>query len=182
MDKELEKTLADINERLRNPDSVPLKNLREWMNSPWLEVQTTAFHLLFEHSHRLEQLPALNEISDFFLRYLERGLRGNSHGEPKGRYVTGHSLRAWFQRLWRQEPRPEQTLCAIRDLLARLVRLRDDAINDAIITAILEHLFQNQSIVDFFSSWRQDPDLAPAFVEALDLSSSGKADSHDRRP
>ncbi len=47
-------------------------------------------------------------------------------------------------------------------------------LTDTILTATLEHLFQNPEIVRFFSEWKKDVSLRPIYAEAQYLANGYK--------
>ena len=164
-----EHSLLDQDLLLSQDRKVPLDAVRAWMASDSLEVQGRVYALLTEQPGRLE-MPPVEEREDFYLRYLEACLRDDSEGDyALGRYQAGRSAGSWFERLWRERPATEWALQKLRDLLARLSAADDAGVRDAVMTTVLEHLFQNPAIADFFGEWSRDPALAPVYSEALTL-------------
>jgi hypothetical protein len=160
----------EIESLLESGVSIPREKVRLWMNLPDLNVQGLVFAFLFEYPERLEGSIGDEETNTFFLRYLEQCLRDPAGGKyTRGRYMAGHSLRAWFQRLWKRRPDTEPTLISIRDMLSRLCREGGEATRDAVITSALEHLFVNADVVVFFQSWKNDPLLTKIYEEAIFL-------------
>lgn len=171
MNDELVNILHDRKILLDKNEPISVQQVYEWMHSPYLEVQGSVFSLLFERPECLE-LPPVEEINEFQLKYLEQCLRDNSEGVyVHSRYMAAHTIRAWFQRLWVQKPKPENILEDIQDMLARLCQEGDVSLNDAVVTAVLEHLFESSAICDFFSNWKNSPNLAETYNEAVFLSS-----------
>jgi hypothetical protein len=169
---DIEGVLREIELLLESGVSIPAEKVRLWMNFPDLNGQGLVFDLLFEHPERLEGSIGDEETNSFFLRYLEQCLRDPVSGKyAHGRHMAGHSLRAWFQRLWNRTPDTEQTLISIRDTLSRVCREGSEATRDAVITSILEHLFVNADVVVFFQSWKDDPHLTEIYKEAIFLAS-----------
>jgi hypothetical protein len=171
MNEEATKIVNEMKTFLDQQQLIPASKVREWVNAPDREVQGALFDLLFEHSESIEPLPA-EEKNNFFLTYLERCLREDVQGQyVEGRYAAGHSVRAWFQRQWIERQVNKHTLEEIRNMLARLCREGNAELADAIITAILEHLFSNPEIAGFFDEWKNDHALSSIYQEALSLSS-----------
>jgi len=159
--------------------NTPLRRevLLEWMRSPCVDVQSVAFAVLFDPPAGTEP-PDTETVNQFFLDYLARRLRdGTGTSRTPGRFLAAQLIRAWFQRLWRTGLRPEDLLARIRDLLGRLLRSGDEQVHDAVLLGVLEHLFVEPSIVEFFSGWRQDPALRPVFLEALALTDADRLPS-----
>ncbi|WP_448545339.1 hypothetical protein [Roseiflexus sp.] len=163
----------DIASLLRSGVSIPAETVRLWMNLPDLNVQGLAFGLLFDHLEKVEGSMSDEERDAFFLRYLEQCLRDPADGEyAYERYMAGDALRAWFQRLWKRRPDTEHTLISIREMLRRACLEGDAATRDAVITAVLEHLFVNADVAAFFRSWERDARLREIYKEAIYLASS----------
>ena len=55
---------------------------------------------------------------------------------------------------------PGAHLVDLRDLLARQVLRRDQAVTEAILLTVLEHLFTDPDVVAFFADWKAHSDLA----------------------
>lgn len=159
-------------------EGIPLRRevLLDWMQSPCVDVQSVAFAILFDPPAGAV-IPDAQTINQFFLDYLDRRLRDRGHSShTPSQYLAGHLVRAWFERLWRTDPRPENLLAQIRDLLGRLLLNGDERVYDAVALGVLEHLFAEPSIVEFFSSWQHDPALRTAFLEAVELAHTDRPD------
>lgn len=162
----------EIESLLESGVSIHHEKVRIWMNLPDLNVQGLVFDLLFECPERLEGSIDEEETTAFFLRYLGQCLSDPVVGKyAHGRHMAGHSLRAWFQRLWKRRPNTEHPLILIRDMLSRLCREGSEATRDAVTTSVLEHLFVNADVVAFFQSWKHDPRLNGIYTEAISLAS-----------
>jgi hypothetical protein len=166
----MRRELASVEEAVRRQQPIPADQVRDWMRSPYLEVNGAAFQLLFDHPQRL---PALTdeERDRFFLAHLVRSIREDKPSTwVPGRYLAGHTLRAWFQRLWRDRDRNRGQLLVVRDALGELAREGGD-LRDVVVTSVLEHLFQDPEIAEFFAPWaQQDARLRSAYDEGLLLS------------
>lgn len=150
--------------------------LLDWMRPPCIDVRSVAFAVLFDPPIGV-QLPDAHIVNEFFLDYLGQLLSEDAsmHRTPS-RYLAGQLIRAWFQRLWRTDPRPESHLAQIRDLLGRLLLSRDERVYDAVLLGALEHLFVEPSIVEFFRGWRQDSAFRAVFLEVLELAAVEQPD------
>jgi hypothetical protein len=148
---------------------VPLETLRTWMNSPRLSAQSAAFDVLFEHPEYVDA-PSEAETTSFYLRYFTRALQEDpaSQGLP-GPYVMAHSMRAWFERLWRQRPVSEAALLRLRESIADLVRSGNERTRDVLIIGFLEHVLGKADQAAFFAAWEADPILGEVYKTALEL-------------
>jgi hypothetical protein len=110
----------------------------------------------------------------FTLRYYERCLREDPDGDwSDSRYSAGWDLVNWFAILWRDNDIPKRSLNEIKDMLARLYTEGDDELRTCIVTATLEHLFEQEPIRKFFDDWKSDPVLALAYSEAIQWREGG---------
>jgi hypothetical protein len=48
-----------------------------------------------------------------------------------------------------------------------LYKAGDAGVRDALLNAVLEHLFENRELADFFKDWLDDPALAEVYRDAL---------------
>lgn len=179
MDDTSLKVLAAVKAAIADDQPIPARIALEWMASSCLNIQGAIFYMLYERPNLVSDLngeitPQARRL--FYLKFLERCLRENKQGEYiAGRYVTGHTLQAWFRQLWKEKQENEATLEKIRDMLANLGREGDYGLNDAIVTSILEHLFVDRGIREFFRIWDNDPALSMIYQQSLMLSSSMEA-------
>ena len=169
---EEDRVQREIVSLLESGVSILPEKVRHWMNLPDLNVQALVFDLLFEYPERLEGSIDEEETTAFFLKYLGQCLRDPVDGKyAHGRHMAGHSLRAWFQRLWKRRPNTEHHLILIRDMLSQLCREGSEATRDAVTISVLEHLFVNADVVTFFQSWKHDPRLTGIYTESISLAS-----------
>lgn len=146
-----------------------LEQVHAWMASDCRDAQGYLWYCFFEHPGRLKVLET-SEIVAFGSRYLERCVIENSETlYADGRFSACDMLRAWFQRAWSEREGQTSTLVALRDLLARLCCRDDEQITDVVMTAVLEHLFIQPEIREFFRAWEQEPMLANIYRDALTL-------------
>jgi len=164
---------AEIEYLLRQNVTISKSNVLIWMNSPDREIQGMAYNLLFEYSHRLDVPLEEETVNTFFINYLEQCMRDPIDSEhTHSRYMAGHALRAWFQQLWKKRNESAHVLARIREMLERICIEGDISTKDAIITSILEHLFVNSEIVEYFKEWNENTKLAKTYKEAVDLATT----------
>src|ERR1041385_7559718 len=112
--------LAQIQEILDSGGTIDAARIREWMRSPSVTVGWAAVDLLLSFADRVSGLPE-RERNEFVLDHLSREIQAH-HRDSRlpGPYVTGHSLRAWFERLWSTAIRDEDLLTELRQRLGGL--------------------------------------------------------------
>jgi len=169
MDSPLEQVTREIMAQdLEKPLSCEL--VREWMKCSDMEVMGAVFKLIHEpeHYNRIKPPLTLDDYLTFHLKYYERCLRESPDGVwCDSRYIAAHSLVAWFKGLWKDNNVSRDALKDLKSLLARLYLGGDEELKVAIITGVLEHLFSDSTIVEFFTDWKDDPQLKAAYFEAL---------------
>ncbi|HEX3153154.1 MAG TPA: hypothetical protein VHV32_00955 [Candidatus Angelobacter sp.] len=164
--------LAHVLAQFESDAAVSCEQIREWMHSSSLEVRWLAADLMLQHPDRVIGL-SNQERDTLILKHLVQEIfAGRSDPKLPGSYLAGHSLRAWFERLWQHRSENEEVLRQLRTELADIAINGSERARDAVITAVLEHLFSQSSIVHFFSLWRDDKRLAAVYDEALRLSQS----------
>ena len=107
------RVIAQIQQILDFGGSIGAARIREWMGSPSAEVRWAALDLLLDRADRVDGLSD-RERNAFVLDHLDREIRAH-HEDPRlpGPYVSGHSLRAWFERLWSAAPRNDELLAEL---------------------------------------------------------------------
>lgn len=79
-------------------------------------------------------------------------------------------LRALFHIFWERPAKWADPLKRLKGGLGILVSKWPEPDADLVVTVVLEHLFELDSIRDFFSDWLASPNLKPVFLEAINLS------------
>jgi hypothetical protein len=106
--------------------------------------------------------------------YYERCLKEDPDSKwADSRHSAGTTLVNVFASLWKDSSVPREVLKELKTWLGRLYAEGDEGIRTCIVTATLEHLFEQQDIREFFSDWRNDPVLTIAHKEASKWYSGG---------
>jgi len=148
-------------------DTVQLEDVRRWMKSDDIEILGFTSAIIDEARLRIEPPLTPNEYKSFVIHYYERCLKENPDGEwSDSRYSAGATLVNIFASLWRDSAVPREIIAELKDWLGRLYLEGDEALRTCIVTATLEHLFEQKSIREFFSDWKQNPALAIAHRDA----------------
>jgi hypothetical protein len=173
----MSETLQDIIDRLwmapddaewsPKTDVVSLTDIRRWFSSTDVEIQGFAHDLIDGGRFRIEPSISVNEYKDFVMEYYERCILENPDGEwSDSRYSAGSTLVNIFAALWRDSSVSREILQELKAWLGRLYKANGAEIRTCLVTATLEHLFEQKDIRDFFSDWKNDPALAIAHKEA----------------
>jgi hypothetical protein len=145
--------------------AVPASEVRLWMSSSDPEVLGATYSLLMNEKLAQRVTPSLSfdEVFAFLLRYYEFCLREDPHGERiDGRFTAGSDFVRVFVSYW-DERLDKKYFEEMKSLLRRLYLEGPVELQDSIEQAIVEHLFEREDIRDFFSDWRDDPRLKPAY-------------------
>jgi hypothetical protein len=148
-------------------DTVSLTDVSHWFKSDDIEVLGFMSALIHDARFRIEPSLPQNEYKDFVMHYYGRCLKEDPKGEwAESRYSAGATLVNVFAGLWRDSRVPREVVKELKAWLGRLYTEGDESIRTCIITATLEHLFEQKDIRDFFSDWKKDPVLVIAHKEA----------------
>jgi hypothetical protein len=148
-------------------DTVSLSDVRRWFKNDDIEVLGFTEALIHDARFHIEPPLAPTEYKAFVTDYLERCLKEDPKSTwADSRYSAGATLVNVFASLWRDSSVPRDVLKELKDWLGRLYVEGDESIRTCIVTATLEHLFEQKDIREFFSDWNKDPVLAIAHKEA----------------
>lgn len=166
---ERDTVLEDIVRYLETAESesspIPDSQVRSWMSSDNPEVLGATASLLMQSKlvQRITPSLSFNEVFSFFLRYYEFCLKNDPHGEwVDNRFTAGCDLVSSFVSLW-DEGRDQKYFRDMKSMLARLYIEGSGDLKHSIEQGVVEHLFERRNIQEFFSDWRDDPRLRPAY-------------------
>jgi hypothetical protein len=147
-------------------DAVRLDDVRRWSKSDDIEVLGFTSALVHDARFRIEPPLMPNEYKGFVTHYYERCLKEDPKGEwADSRYSAGTTLVNIFGSLWRDSAVPRDIVRELKDWLGRLYAEGDQSLRTCIVTATLEHLFEQKDIREFFSDWKKEPVWAVAHQE-----------------
>ena len=148
-------------------DAVSLSDVRQWFKNDDIEVLGFTNALIHDARFRIQPPLTPSEYRSFVTHYLERCLKEDPKSEwADSRYSAGTTLVNVFASLWRDSRVPRDVLKELKVWLGRLYLEGDESIRTCIVTATLEHLFEQKDIREFFSDWKKDPVLTIAHKEA----------------
>jgi hypothetical protein len=170
-----QETIAAIRSAFSGSDSgkaseIAKSRVLEWMRSPDLEVRGALYSMISNSERASHVKPAL-EFDDYYgfvLDYLEQCIEHNPDGEwADSRYLAGHQLVAWIVDFWNNKSVPRTRLAEIKRRLGDLYRRGDEDVRDGVLNGVLEHLFENRQLANYFKDWESDPVLARVYSDAL---------------
>lgn len=147
--------------------------LDEWMKNDDIEVQGAIYNILMDPNlyDCVSEKYDFYEYMDYILKYYSRCINENPNGEwSDSRYTAGWDLASWFKSLWGDKKHGEIAVKRIKHLLRKLYIGGDMEVRECIITAVLEHLFEEGGIKAYFVDWRDDEILQSAYSEAIEYS------------
>ena len=165
--------LQEIIKQLKAPaperQSVPRSRVLEWMKSEDADTlgATYVFLSKAQHTHRVVPLLEFDPVFAFTLRYYEFCLKTNPESKwANSAYSAGADLVGWFVWMW-DEGRDKRYFETIKSRLAELYISGSPERKKCIEQAIIEHLFERKPIRKFFSDWKANPQLQPAYEEGM---------------
>jgi hypothetical protein len=153
-----------------NVHDVPKAQVLAWMESPDLDVRGALYSVIADADLVTRVKPALgfDDCFDFVVSYLEQCMVEDPKSEwADSRYSAGRQLVTWIIHFWESKEIPREKLLEIKGRLAALYTEGDEDTQDALVNAVLEHLFEKQELVAFFEDWKDDRNLAKAYGDAL---------------
>ena len=161
----------DIDVEHANISPISHEDVMRWMQTDDVEALGALYELLTESRYYSRVKPQLdfNEYFTFMKEYYERCFLENPDGDwSDSRYSAGWSLAAWFKGLWNDPKVPRSALAELKSWLAGLYKAGDQDLRTCLITATLEHLFENREIARYFSDWKKDDVLNAAYNNAME--------------
>jgi len=148
---------------------VPVDLIRGWMESRLLDVRGVVFDFIMDPVRAARIVPplAFEDYRHFVLDYLFRCITGDrtSKWVLRSPEACGALLR-WFGVIWADLSVDKEALHEAKTLLRTLCVDYGPNVRGRVITEILEHLFENPSVRNFFDDWQTDPGLQGAYAEA----------------
>jgi hypothetical protein len=166
----LDEIVAELMSKIDSSSLVPRDKVKTWMEAEDIEALGALYEFLTDKRFYTRISPPLNfeDYHPFIMGYYERCFQEDPEGEwCNSRYSAGRDLVNWFKGLWQDSSVPRSALSELKEWLARLYKQGDEKLRVCLITATLEHLFEDRKIAKYFADWRTDPILAPAYDEAL---------------
>jgi hypothetical protein len=152
------------------------------MQTSDIEAMGALMDLLAEENHlqRVQPPLAFDDVYPFVRNYYARTLCENPDGEwSDSRTTAGWGFAKWFVQLWDDDSVSRNVLSDLKAMLEKLCRSGGRDLCNALVTSVLEHLFQHAEIRAYFADWEGEPLLGPAYVEARHLANVAQQ-RHDK--
>lgn len=140
------------------------------MGVPDLEVRGALYSKIAnaECAKHVDPPLQFDDYFHFVVPYLEQCIEQNPDGEwAESRYLAGHALVAWVIDFWNNKEVPREKLADVKRRLGDLYRRGDEGVRDGVLNGVLEHLFENRQLADYFKDWKTDPVLGRPYSDAL---------------
>jgi hypothetical protein len=150
--------------------SIQLATVRRWMRATHPEVRGATYSFLTQPRCIARTAPpiSLGEAFDWLLKYYKWCLTKDPQGEwPLRRATATQDLMVSFIGLW-DDGVDVSYFERMKNLLADLYRRGSDELKYDLVYGTLEHLFERREIRKFFESWKDDPQLAVAYEDAME--------------
>jgi len=155
------------------------KLIRNWLNSGQIEILAVIYEFSYKKEIYEKIVPPLTFIDYYKLitKYFSLCFEKNHKDDYwiHSRYSAGRDLVGWFVNLWDDKHTSKKYLKSMKDWMANLYKKGDGELKECLITATLEHLFEDKKIIKYFSDWRKDPELKIAFQTAKEWCEIGES-------
>jgi len=142
----------------------------EWMRSPDIEVRGALYSKIRDAALAKRIEPPL-QFEDYFnlvVPYFEQCIEHDPDGEwSHSRYLAGHEFVSWILDFWNKKDVPREKLAEIKHRLGDLYRRGSEDVREGVINGVLEHLFENRQLANYFKEWESDPVLGRAYTDAM---------------
>src|SRR6266480_1688784 len=169
----LAEILSELGSDSEHPKSaaIPLKKVRRWMKSEDIEALGALTSLIRgeKHFQRISPPLTFKDYHPFLIDYYERCIRENPDGEESdSRYTAAQDIISYFTFLWNDPEISRHTVRDFKTWLAKLYKEGDEDVKTCIVEGILEHLFENPAVQDYFTDWKNNSVLAAAYSRAME--------------
>lgn len=160
---------SEIDAALQAKDPIPRQRVIAWIdNASELTTLSKLYQLTDTGYYRIAPELGMDATCGLIQRYLLECMRQNVEDNDaiQSRFEAGGSLHLWLRRLC-------ETGCAAA-VITRAARaitdlfLSDEAIQDSVETAFLEHAMESAALRPYFEFWAADDRLRPAWERALE--------------
>ncbi len=161
--------LQEIEKWLAQSTPIPASRVSEFLESGNPAVIVATLRLLAEHHTRLDSSCVPGQICKAVLNCFRRCFQNSFASLPAAeRHQIGRSFCAWFSANSAGEAFPSGAVQDLLRLLAETYKNGDARLRDALVSDVLEQLFESRRLTAYFVDWQDDLELLPAFTKALE--------------
>lgn len=155
---------------INNNKKIPKEMLFEMMHSDNLEEQGMAFQIFDQFASNIEEMPAQEDILEFYLNYFQSCMLENRNGDfVESCYMTAVSFVSFYKKLCSDKIISKEQLKAFRNMLKYVYLTGNSKTQDCVINGALEHLFEYPEIISDFKDWKEDNKLSKAYFTAIEF-------------
>jgi hypothetical protein len=163
-------TIRQIEGAVEGAGMIPASRVKSWLGrAPSVEVLGAIRRHIVRQSRRVEPPLSMEDICSIVQEYYRQCLiqdLDDSDYAPN-RSVAGIELVDWFRSLWRDDAVPREYLARLKAMLLDLCT--DPTIpQQAMVGAVIEHLFEMPEVAEFFADWKDDSRLSEVYERAMD--------------
>jgi hypothetical protein len=162
-------TIQQIESAAKGPGRIPASRVMSWLrHAPSVEVLGAINHHIVRQSRRVEPPLSMEEICSIAQEYYRQCLiQDRDGGYAQNRSVAGIELVGWFRSLWRDAAVPREYLARLKAMLFDLC-IDPRIPQQAMVGAVIEHLFEMPEVAEFFADWKDDSRLSEVYDRAMD--------------
>ena len=149
--------------------SIPKVDLIEGISGDDPELAGAVYDIITTDrlKKRIEPPLADEELENLLMPYFERCILTDPKGEwTLTRYSAAWEAQGCMLKVWDSDGGSSKSFARWKKWMERLYRAGDEAIKRAIVDGILEHLFEEKELRQFFADWKADSELKTAYEEA----------------
>jgi hypothetical protein len=166
--------IRQIEKQVESGQCIQESDIIRWMQSDNIEILGAVFVIFDQYADRIESMPPINIVINFYIRYFCRCLIENPSGNyAHSQYTAAHSLASWYKALRKDRLVPKSVLRTVKDVIIDTYKQGDEEVRRCIVHGVLEHLFEDSKIIKDFAYWKQDPTLRKAYTEAMKWAENG---------
>ena len=161
-----------------NKEIICRDRILQWMNEKDLNILGALYSYLMRsnYSQRIEPPLEFKHYKIFFLNYYRRCLiEDNLSDDPEvylmSKYEAGWDMANWILSLQNEHSikgkELNNAMLDIKRLLGELYTFGSIELQNCLITAVLEHIFTNKKIANFFKDWESDNALREAYQSSI---------------
>lgn len=153
-------------------ESIPGEVVKQGIASNDIATNGLVFAILHSPTvyQRVTPPLTLDDFQTLNIKYLPRCMKERRSSEwRQSPYLAAHAVARWFLHLWRDRPEHLELLTDWKDTLGQLFIEGGSEVRDCVVCGVLEHIFGNPDVRNFFSDWKDHKVLRDAYSDAVGM-------------
>ena len=149
--------------------AIPKAEILAGMRADDTELVGAVYDIVTSDELRKRIEPPLTdeELENFVTGYLERCIVTDPKSEwTLTRYGAAWEAQRYMLDIWDSEGGRREPFTKWKKWMEKVYRAGDEGIKRAVVDGILEHLFEEKGLREFFADWKADLQLKTAYDEA----------------